>query len=330
VKRLLNAPEIPASLLGAEFVAAESAPIAGANTVAEPNRGDALSISPQRGIMKRLCFALMLGVCFCAFAFSQDRGVIQCDSADNRIPVWTSPGIHHVVGYISCGQEVTVTGFDRGYARIQLGQSPAYVLSKNVRMLQGQEQAQQPPVFAPRSSEPAVPMASVYFGFSYLNFSTGGLTDARQNAGGWEASVSSNFNKWFALELDISGHYKNYDYYTGNIPGLPRYVSVAAYRDYTYLAGPRVNYGPVYIHTLFGGDRLSGSALGTPSAQTGFAGALGGGVQYPLNDRFAFRAGADYLFSTHNIAGGSSITNNNFRASLGIVFNLGSRRTSRY
>jgi hypothetical protein len=128
------------------------------------------------------------------------------------------------------------------------------------------------------------------------------------------------------LELDVSGHYKNYNYFTGSAFGLPRFISVAAYRDYSYLAGPRVNYGPLFVHALFGGDRLSGSALGTPSAQIGFAGALGGGIQYPINELVAFRAGADYIFATHNIADGSSATNNNFRASLGVVFNLGNRR----
>jgi hypothetical protein len=279
--------------------------------------------------MKRLCFVLFFGLSFCALAFSQDRGVIQCGPMENQIPVWATPGSQILAGYIPCGQVVNVTGVERDYVRIRLGESPAYVQSKNVRTVDGRGQARRPPVFAPRSPESTVPVASVFFGYSYLNFSTSDLTDTRQHAKGWDASISSNFNQWFALELDISGHYKNFDYYTGNIPGLPRYVSVAAYRDYSYLAGPRVNYGPVFVHTLFGGDRLSGSALGTPSAQTGFAGALGGGIQYPLNDLVAFRAGADYIFTTHNIANASSVTNNNFRASLGIVFNLGRRKVDR-
>lgn len=280
--------------------------------------------------MQRLCFALIFGLSFCALAFSQDRGVIQCAPMEDRVPVWTTPGNNYLVGYIPCGQAVNVTGFERDYVRIRLGESPAYVQSRNVRMTQGRGQVQRPPVFATRSYESTVPAASIFFGYSYLNFSTNDLTDARQHANGWEASVSSNLNQWFALELDISGHYRNFDYFTGNIPGLPRYVSVAAYRDYSYLAGPRINYGPVYVHALFGGDRLSGSALGTPSAQTGFAGALGGGIQYPVNERIAFRAGADYIWTTHNIADGSSVTNNNFRASFGVVFNLGHRRVGRY
>ena len=280
--------------------------------------------------MQRLCVVVFFGLLFCASAFSQDSGVIRCGSSSDSVPVWALPGNSYLVGYIPCGQAVKITGFERDYVRIQLAQSPAYVQSKYVQVAGRPEQRPHPPVPAPRSPEPTVPVASVYFGYSYLNFSTSGLTDKRQHASGWDASVSSNFNEWFALELDISGHYKNYDYFTGGALGLPQFVTVAAYREYSYLAGPRINYGPVYVHTLFGGDHLSGSALGTSSAQTGFAGALGGGIQYPVNELIAFRAGVDYMFSTHNIANGSSATNNNFRASLGIVFNLGNRKVHRY
>ncbi len=280
--------------------------------------------------MRRHYFVLFFSLLFCASALCRDRGVIRCAPTYDRVPAWTAPGSPYLVGYIPCGEVVNIIGFERDYTRIQIGGRAAYVQSKYVQMAQGRDQSPPPSGPAPRSLEATVPVASIFFGYSYLNFGTSGLTDTRQHANGWDASISSNLNEWFALELDVSGHYKNYDYFTGNVPGLPRFVSVAAYRDYSYLAGPRFNYGPVFVHALFGGDRLSGSALGTPSAQTGFAGALGGGIQYPVNERIAFRAGADYIFSTHNIADGSSATNNNFRVALGIVFNLGSRRVGRY
>jgi hypothetical protein len=50
------------------------------------------------------------------------------------------------------------------------------------------------------------PKAEVYGGYSYVNIDTNGLT-SRQNANGWEAAVSGNFNKWFAVEGDVSGYY---------------------------------------------------------------------------------------------------------------------------
>src|ERR1700691_3659321 len=50
--------------------------------------------------------------------------------------------------------------------------------------------------------------ADLFAGYSYVNIDTNGLT-SRQNANGWEAAVSGNFNKWFAVEGDVSGYYKN-------------------------------------------------------------------------------------------------------------------------
>jgi len=273
--------------------------------------------------MHRFTLALFLSLIFCASAFPQDRGVIQCNPALDRVPAWTAPGSPYLVEYLACGQMVSVTGLDRGYVRIQIGGHVAYVESKYVQMLPARR-PWRPPVSS-RSFEPAIPAAEVFLGLSYLNFSTNDLTDSRKGAAGWEASVSSNFTEWFALELDVSGHYKDYNYYTGNVSGLPSFITVSYYRDYSYLAGPRFNYGPAFVHALFGGDHLSGSSLGTSSAQTGFAGAIGGGIQYPMGNRVAFRAGADYVFSEHNLLGGSSVANNNFRASAGIVFNLGTR-----
>lgn len=150
--------------------------------------------------------------------------------------------------------------------------------------------------------------ADVFGGYSYLNIDTNGLT-SRQNANGWEASVSGNFNKWFAAEASVSGYYTNY----ANV----------AVRDYSYAAGPRVNFKPMFFHALIGGDHLSGSALGFSASQDGLAGVFGGGVQLRVSGPFSVRASADYAFSRHNILGGSSVTQNNVRASVGIVYSFG-------
>ncbi len=274
--------------------------------------------------MRRFGIAFFFCLIFCSTAFPQDRGVIQCDPTFNRVPAWASPERTYFVEYLSCGQMVSVTGLDRGFVRIQIRGRAAYVEANYVRMIPTQGPSPTPPPPPPfRSFEPTIPAAEIFVGCSYLNFGTNGLTNSRQSAKGWEASVSGNFNQWFALELDISGYYKNYTYYTGNAVGLPNIITISYYRDYSYLAGPRFNYGPVFAHALFGGDHLSGTALGTSVPQTGFAGALGGGIQFPKSGRFAVRVGADYAFSEHNILGGASVTQNNFRASAGIVFNLG-------
>jgi hypothetical protein len=153
--------------------------------------------------------------------------------------------------------------------------------------------------------------ADLFGGYSYLNIDTNALT-SRQNANGWETSLSGNFNKWFAVEGAVSGYYKSYD-----ILGIN--VSV---QDYSYVAGPRLNFKPLFIHALLGGDHLSAGALGASVSQDGLAGAFGGGVQYRASGPWSFRASADYALSRHNVLGGSSVTQNNFRVSAGIVYSF--------
>ena len=154
--------------------------------------------------------------------------------------------------------------------------------------------------------------ADLFGGYSYLNIDTNGLT-SRQNANGWETSLSGNFNKWFAVEGAVSGYYKNYDILGFN-------VSV---QDYSYVAGPRLNFKPLFVHALLGGDHLSAGALGASVSQDGLAGAFGGGVQYRVSGPWSFRAAADYVLSRHNVLLGPSVTQNNFRVSAGIVYSFG-------
>ncbi len=168
-----------------------------------------------------------------------------------------------------------------------------------------------------------VPKAEVFAGYSYLNIDTNNLT-SRQSSNGWETSVSGNFNKWLAVEFDFSGHYKTYGI---TVPGAGAFnVRVT---DYSYLAGPRIIFRPFFVHALFGGDHLTGSASGFSASQDSFAGVAGGGVQLPLTRLVSLRASADYALSRHNIFGGPSVSQNNFRTSIGIVFNLGATRSQR-
>jgi len=169
-----------------------------------------------------------------------------------------------------------------------------------------------------------LPKAEVFAGYSYLNIDTNKLT-SRQNANGWETSVSGNFNKWLAAEFDLSGYYKSYGVDLNQVlPGAGTLTLKVT--DFSYLAGPRLNFRPLFVHALLGGDRLTGSALGFSASQNSFAGAFGGGAVIPVGHGLAFRASADYVFSRHNIFGGSPFTQNNFRASVGVVFTFGGGR----
>jgi hypothetical protein len=161
--------------------------------------------------------------------------------------------------------------------------------------------------------------ADLFGGYSYINIDTNGLS-SRQSANGWEASVSGNFNKWFGVEVAGSGYYKSYSV---NLQNLGLGIVDVKVTDYSYAAGPRINLRPIFIHALFGGDHLTGSALGFSASQDGLAGLAGGGVQWKVSGPWSVRAGADYVFTRHNIFGGPRVTQNNVRASVGIVYSFG-------
>ncbi len=163
-----------------------------------------------------------------------------------------------------------------------------------------------------------VPRAEVFGGYSYLNIDTNGLS-SRQSANGWEAAISGNFNNWFGVEGDVAGYYKT--------------IAGVSVRDYSYAGGPRFNYRQlpsvtIFGHALLGGDHLTGSFAGLSASQDSFASAFGGGVQWRVAPQWAVRASGDYVLTHHNIFGsaGSSFTQSNFRASVGIVYVFGGRR----
>jgi len=162
------------------------------------------------------------------------------------------------------------------------------------------------------------PLVEVFGGYSYLNVDTNGLT-SRQSANGWEAAASGNFNKWFAVEGDFSGYYKTYSV---DLTALELGTVDVKVHDFSFLAGPRVNVRPAFFHALFGVDHLTGSALRLSASQDSFAAAFGGGIQWKVAPQWAVRASGDYVLTHHNIFGpvGSSFTQNNFRASVGVVY----------
>jgi hypothetical protein len=169
--------------------------------------------------------------------------------------------------------------------------------------------------------------ADLFGGYSYVNIDTNGLSP-RQSASGWEAAISGNFNKWFAVEGDVSAYYKTF---SATLNGA---TASAKITDYSFAAGPRINFKPIFIHALFGGDHLTGTATESgvsgsiSESQDGLAGLAGGGVQFKVSGPWSIRASADYVFTRHNIFGGPSVTQNNYRAGIGIVYSFGGRHAS--
>lgn len=169
----------------------------------------------------------------------------------------------------------------------------------------------------------------MFAGYTYVNVDTNDLAQSRQDMNGWNASISVSAHKFFAIEGDVSGYYKNY-----NVEGYS--VNV---RDYAFAAGPRINVKPFFVHVLLGVDRLSGnvetgvSNISASASQNAFTSLFGGGMQVKISPHWALRTSADYVLTHHNIfkvvnPSAPNYTQNNFRVGVGIVFLYGEGKDS--
>lgn len=168
-----------------------------------------------------------------------------------------------------------------------------------------------------------VSLLEVFGGYSYLR--TGSPYD--QDSHGWNTSVSANLTKHLAVKADFAGHY---DRYTRAAVGGPIDVSN---RVHTFLFGPQLNFRASdrvnpFVHALFGGAHdktiaTRGTAR-TTVVDTGFAMALGGGVDAKLSDSVSFRIfQTDYLLTRYrdpNLAPLAKRSIHHFRLSTGLVF----------
>ncbi len=168
-----------------------------------------------------------------------------------------------------------------------------------------------------------VPTIEVFGGYSYLR--TGNPYD--QDSHGWNTSVAGNLTKNLAIKADFGGYY---DRYTRAAVGGSINVSN---RVHTYLFGPQFNFRATdrvnpFVHVLVGAAHdktiaTRGTAR-TVIADTGFAMALGGGVDAKLNDSVSFRIfQTDYLLTRYRdpyIAPLAKRSIHHFRLSTGLVF----------
>jgi hypothetical protein len=160
----------------------------------------------------------------------------------------------------------------------------------------------------------------IFGGYSYLRSSSG----SGYNASGWEGSLTGNFNRFFGVEADLSGHY-------GTPPDLLSYSN-----GFSFLFGPHFAYRSIprvnpFIHFLAGGTRGSHGPLNyAPAAgacptsgcpplgplhETAFTAGLGGGVDVKLGRFLWIRVvQADYLREYF-----TSDTQNDVRVSFGVV-----------
>ncbi len=173
------------------------------------------------------------------------------------------------------------------------------------------------------SAQEVTPKVEIFGGYSFLRADTGdtGLNDI--HAHGFNTSLAGNITK----NIGVVGEFSRFtlsETFTTPITGTVNLDSSIL----TYLFGPRVTLhrGKVepFVHALFGGarenDRISGGIV-DESTDSGFAFALGGGLDVKVHDNFAIRvAQVDYLGDRLG-----NETGNNFRYSVGIVVRLGKR-----
>jgi opacity protein-like surface antigen len=164
------------------------------------------------------------------------------------------------------------------------------------------------------------PKGELFGGYSYLH--TGG-----QGFNGFDAQYAYNQSEWLGFTTDVSGAYAGQSVSVSGIGSASAHM-----HTYTFLFGPTVSYrkgGRLVPFSRF----LAGVAHGRSSAQTnilgqsinvsagdtGFGLALGGGLDYELNQSWAIRpVQIDYVAA--NVGGGHA---NAFRYAAGIVFRLG-------
>ena len=137
----------------------------------------------------------------------------------------------------------------------------------------------------------------VFGGYSYMRLRGG----ADVNLNGWEASAQYKFRDWIGGVADFDGHY-------GSQFGVGESV-------HSFLFGPQVSWPSKvspFAHVLLGGAHFSAGGIG----DTAFSMAIGGGMDYQVNDRFSWRIiQGDYLMTRF-----FGDTQNNGRLSTGIIY----------
>jgi outer membrane protein OmpA-like peptidoglycan-associated protein/opacity protein-like surface antigen len=140
------------------------------------------------------------------------------------------------------------------------------------------------------------------------------------NPRGIGASVTYNFNRWFGLTGDVSGHWDS------NETGVGRRIDDAAF--YNLSAGPKLtfrsHYSSLFLEALVGGHRLSPDLF---QGDDRFGFMLGGGLDVNVNRHFALRLiRGDYVFSNHHFGPDSTVSSTDVRGvrlQSGVVFLFG-------
>lgn len=146
---------------------------------------------------------------------------------------------------------------------------------------------------------------SAGYAFLHLNGSTG---VSGVNLNGFDASLGLHANDIFGVVADVGVYH-----------GSPSGVSITG-ESYTF--GPRITVPHIpkvkpFVEGLFGGSHFSASFSGASGSTSPFAFGFGGGADFSVAPRIAFRPQYDYVGFRSN---GS--TQNASRLAFSIVFKL--------
>jgi opacity protein-like surface antigen len=168
-----------------------------------------------------------------------------------------------------------------------------------------------------------VPNGNVYFGYTYYNTD---LSLNRGNLNGFQATLEGKVVPMLGFVADFTGHYGslNFPVFCSLCTG-PTTASANAHQ-YEAMFGPRVSFPAgkfrpfAEVEVGVGHVTTNGSATASnliAGSDTSYATALGGGLDYKIFSRVAWRSEGDYV-RTHFL----SAAQNNYRLSTGIAFHF--------
>jgi opacity protein-like surface antigen len=173
--------------------------------------------------------------------------------------------------------------------------------------------------------------SDVFVGFSHNRVDTGfdddgdpdfdDIVDEREGFNGFTASVKGNVSRYAGVKFDYSFHRKEFD-----LAGGPTGTTDVDVNLHNFLGGvefkdnaPETRVKP-FAHLLAGvahsRGEVSSGAVSFRDRETGFAAAVGGGVDFRLSPRVDFRA-VQFDYNPNRLGGEMQ---HNFRVGIGFIF----------
>jgi len=223
------------------------------------------------------------------------------------------------------GESPAAVASDETPAASASGETPAAASGKAPAAAIGRT-----PVASIRGNAPvaAARGKTIELGLGYSYVSQAENQSKRVGLRGADASFTVGFSR-LGLKVDV-GYAR-----ASNVLGTGHHSDV-----FSYLAGPvfhpttHRNFD-TYVHALVGGARVSGPILTNGGVillggwATGYAWAVGGGVEYWLTDTLAIRTGGDYLRTAYYDSSLVVRSQSNLRTTASVVYYFG-RRSRRW